>query len=231
MPWRGVRSRGDPPRRHLCGAFPPLSLDSPEECGMFVTYLRRELRRRMRQAVFIALGLALGVGLVITVTAASAGVKNAQGTVLHALYGVGTDVTVTKTPKAGSFTPGSFGFGFRTGTRRPRTRPPAPRRSRTRPPAPAHRVRRRAARPRPRGADRHPLLPRLTHLPHSPRARIPLAIRARAATRPRAHLRTSSIQQHHHLRSMAIPWAGNQPSRDRAWPRGGAGRPGPRGPG
>jgi ABC-type lipoprotein release transport system permease subunit len=83
---------------------------------MFFTYLRRELRRRMRQAVFIALGLALGVGLVITVTAASAGVKNAQGTVLHALYGVGTDVTVTKTPKAGSFTPGSFGFGFRTGT-------------------------------------------------------------------------------------------------------------------
>jgi len=89
---------------------------------MFFTYLRRELRRRMRQAVFIALGLALGVGLVITVTAASAGVKNAQGTVLHALYGVGTDATVTKTPKAGSFSPGSFGFGFRTGTR---TRPAA----------------------------------------------------------------------------------------------------------
>jgi ABC-type antimicrobial peptide transport system permease subunit len=83
---------------------------------MFFTYLGRELRRRMRQGVFIALGLALGVGLVITVTAASAGVKNAQGTVLHALYGVGTDVTVTKAPEAGSFTPGSFGFGFRTGT-------------------------------------------------------------------------------------------------------------------
>src|ERR1700676_4646559 len=83
---------------------------------MFFTYLLRELRRRMRQAVFIALGLALGVGLVITVTAASAGVKNAQGTVLHARYGVGTDVTVTKTPAAGSFTPGSFGFGFSAGT-------------------------------------------------------------------------------------------------------------------
>ncbi len=82
----------------------------------FFTYLRRELRRRMRQAVFIALGLALGIGLVITVTAASAGVKNAQATVLHALYGVGTDVTVTKTPAAGSFTPGSFGFGFQAGT-------------------------------------------------------------------------------------------------------------------
>jgi ABC-type lipoprotein release transport system permease subunit len=83
---------------------------------MFFTYLRRELRRRMRQAVFIALGLALGVGLVITVTAASSGVKNAQGTVLRALYGVGTSLTVTKTPAAGSFNPGSFGFGFRTGT-------------------------------------------------------------------------------------------------------------------
>ena len=83
---------------------------------MFFTYLRRELRGRMRQAVFIALGLALGIGLVITVTAAAAGVKNAQGTVLKALYGVGTDVTVTKAPVAGSFTPGSFGFGFRTGT-------------------------------------------------------------------------------------------------------------------
>ena len=83
---------------------------------MFFTYLRRELRGRMRQAVFIALGLALGIGLVITVTAAAAGVKNAQGTVLKALYGVGTDVTVTKTPTAGSFTPGSFGFGFQAGT-------------------------------------------------------------------------------------------------------------------
>ena len=83
---------------------------------MFFTYVRRELRRRMRQAVLIALSLALGVGLVITVTAAAAGVRNAQGAVLRALYGVGTDVTVTKTPAAGSFTPGSFGVGFRTGT-------------------------------------------------------------------------------------------------------------------
>jgi putative ABC transport system permease protein len=67
----------------------------------FITYLRRELRRRMRQAVFIALGLALGIGLVVTVTAASAGVTKAQADVLKSLYGVGTDVTVTgKPPKA-----------------------------------------------------------------------------------------------------------------------------------
>jgi ABC-type lipoprotein release transport system permease subunit len=69
---------------------------------MFVTYLLRELRRRMRQAIFIAAGLALGVGLVITVTAASDGVSATQGTVLHSLYGVGTDVTVTQSPTAGS---------------------------------------------------------------------------------------------------------------------------------
>jgi putative ABC transport system permease protein len=64
----------------------------------FVTYLRRELSRRMRQAVFITLGLALGVGLVVTVSAASAGVTKAQAGVLGALYGVGTDVTVTGPP-------------------------------------------------------------------------------------------------------------------------------------
>ena len=90
---------------------------------MFFTYLWRELRRRMRQAIFIAVGLALGIGLVITVTAASAGVKNAQASVLHSLYGVGTDITVTKAPTASSGG-GGFGFGFRQsiGTR---TRPKA----------------------------------------------------------------------------------------------------------
>src|SRR3984957_1118044 len=84
---------------------------------MFGIYLRRELRRRMRQAVFIALGLAIGIGLVITVTAASAGVSASQGTVLHALYGVGTDVTVTQQPTAGSGGPTRFGFGGGSGSR------------------------------------------------------------------------------------------------------------------
>jgi putative ABC transport system permease protein len=81
---------------------------------MFFTYLWRELRRRARQAIFIAVGLALGIGLVITVTAASAGVKNAQSSVLHSLYGVGTDITVTKAPTAsGNGGNGGFGFSFR----------------------------------------------------------------------------------------------------------------------
>jgi putative ABC transport system permease protein len=62
----------------------------------FVTYLRGELGRRMRQTLFVALGLALGVGLVITVTAVSSGVNTAQAKVLHALYGAGTDLTVTE---------------------------------------------------------------------------------------------------------------------------------------
>jgi len=82
---------------------------------MFFTYLWRELRRRARQAIFIAIGLALGIGLVITVTAAAAGVKNAQASVLHSLYGVGTDITVTKAPTTSSTAGGGFGFSFKQG--------------------------------------------------------------------------------------------------------------------
>ncbi len=82
---------------------------------MFFTYLRRELRRRMRQAIFISLGLALGIGLVITVTAASSGVKAAQSTVLQNLYGVGTAATVTSAPAAGSFGLGNRNFTFKPG--------------------------------------------------------------------------------------------------------------------
>jgi hypothetical protein len=61
----------------------------------FVTYLRRALQGRTRRAIFTALGLAVGVGLVITVSAASSGVWNAQARLSRALYGIGTDVTVT----------------------------------------------------------------------------------------------------------------------------------------
>jgi putative ABC transport system permease protein len=73
----------------------------------FFTYLRRELRRRMRQAVVTAVGLAVGIGLVITVTALSSGVRSAQGKVLGALFGVGTDITVT-TATAPASGPGGF---------------------------------------------------------------------------------------------------------------------------
>ncbi len=84
---------------------------------MFFTYLRRELRRRRRQALVVSLGLALGIGLVITVTAASAGVNTAQGKVLHALYGVGTDMTVSAAPSQSSDQPFGFRVGGGNGTR------------------------------------------------------------------------------------------------------------------
>jgi putative ABC transport system permease protein len=63
-----------------------------------LTYVRREVWHRKWQASFVACGLAVGIGLVVTVMAASAGVRDAQTRVLHVLYGVGTDVTVTKAP-------------------------------------------------------------------------------------------------------------------------------------
>jgi putative ABC transport system permease protein len=72
----------------------------------FFTYLFRELQRRRRQALLTAAGLAVGVGLVVTVMAASTGVSMAQAAVLHSLYGVGTDVTVTEA--APPFNPGSI---------------------------------------------------------------------------------------------------------------------------
>ncbi|MFE9563372.1 ABC transporter permease [Streptomyces sp. NPDC006487] len=63
---------------------------------MFFTYLRRELRRRRKAALVVASGLALGIALVIVVTSVSAGMTQAQGKVLQSLYGLGTDMTVTK---------------------------------------------------------------------------------------------------------------------------------------
>ena len=63
---------------------------------LYVTYLRLELRHRLRQAVFIAAGLAVGIALVITVSALATGTRDAQAGVLHGLYGIGTDLTVTR---------------------------------------------------------------------------------------------------------------------------------------
>ena len=47
----------------------------------------------------VALGLGLGIGLVVTVTSMSSGVAAAQSKVLHSLYGVGTDLTVTQSAR------------------------------------------------------------------------------------------------------------------------------------
>ncbi|MDX3855645.1 ABC transporter permease [Streptomyces sp. AK02-01A] len=63
---------------------------------MFFIYLRRELRRRRKAALVVASGLALGIALVIVVSSVSAGMSQAQDKVLQSLYGLGTDMTVTK---------------------------------------------------------------------------------------------------------------------------------------
>ncbi|MBF4136342.1 ABC transporter permease [Streptomyces albidoflavus] len=67
---------------------------------MFLTYLRRELRRRRKAALVVASGLALGIALVIVVTSVTAGMQRAQDQVLGSLYGLGTDLTVTKAGSA-----------------------------------------------------------------------------------------------------------------------------------
>lgn len=63
---------------------------------MFFTYLRRELRRRRKAALVVASGLALGIALVIVVNSVSSGMGQAQDKILQSLYGLGTDMTVTK---------------------------------------------------------------------------------------------------------------------------------------
>jgi putative ABC transport system permease protein len=81
---------------------------------MYFTYIRRELRRRLKQSIVVSLGLAVGIGLVMTVSSAASGVKSAQGQILHSLYGVGTDMTVAKTATPGSGGPQRLGgFGTR----------------------------------------------------------------------------------------------------------------------
>ncbi|TMK90290.1 MAG: ABC transporter permease, partial [Actinobacteria bacterium] len=81
-----------------------------QEVPVFFRYLSRELRRRSKQALVVSLGLAVGIGLVVAVTAMATGVQQAQGTVLHSLYGVGTDITVTRAATGGPPT-GRFQVG------------------------------------------------------------------------------------------------------------------------
>ncbi|MFF4798337.1 ABC transporter permease [Streptomyces sp. NPDC001351] len=82
---------------------------------MFFTYLRRELRRRRKAALVVASGLALGIALVIVVSSVSSGMGKAQDKVLQSLYGLGTDMTVTKaaTPTAGNSQRPRFQFDAR----------------------------------------------------------------------------------------------------------------------
>ena len=77
---------------------------------MYFTYIYMELRRRHRQALLTALGLAVGVALVVAITAYAGGVSDAQDEVLHSLYGVGTDITVSQAAKLGEGGPQRFGM-------------------------------------------------------------------------------------------------------------------------
>jgi putative ABC transport system permease protein len=63
---------------------------------VYLNYMLSELRRRKGRTLLTALGLALGIALVITVSGLSAGLDNAQASVLKPLTGVGTDMSVTR---------------------------------------------------------------------------------------------------------------------------------------
>src|SRR5919108_76068 len=81
-----------------------------EEPALFyISYAFAELRRRKGRTLFTALGLAVGVGLVVTVSALSTGLDDAQDEVLKPLTGVGTDMSVTRPLKvSGNGTDANF---------------------------------------------------------------------------------------------------------------------------
>ena len=68
----------------------------------YLTYMVAELRRRKGRTLLTALGLGVGIGLVVTVSALSAGLDDAQDEVLEPLTGVGTDMSVTRPLNASS---------------------------------------------------------------------------------------------------------------------------------
>jgi putative ABC transport system permease protein len=78
----------------------------------YIRYIGAELRRRKGRTLLTALGLAVGVGLVVTVTALSKGLDDAQDEVLKPLTGVGTDMSVTRPLSvSGSGSSQTFGPG------------------------------------------------------------------------------------------------------------------------
>ncbi len=62
----------------------------------YLTYLHRELRRRLGRTVLTVLGLAVGVSLVVLVSALSTGLDRAQHKILNPLAKVGTDLVVSR---------------------------------------------------------------------------------------------------------------------------------------
>jgi len=83
---------------------------------VFGTYLRRELVNRRRQTIIVAIGMALAIALVLVVNAVAGGVKAAQATALQSVYGVGTDITVTKATTTAQTNGGGQRFSFGGGS-------------------------------------------------------------------------------------------------------------------
>lgn len=68
---------------------------------MFFRYLQRELTKRSKQTVLISTGLAVAIALVLVVSGLANGIKSAQAQALSGLYGVGTDISISKTEQPG----------------------------------------------------------------------------------------------------------------------------------
>jgi ABC-type antimicrobial peptide transport system permease subunit len=86
--------------------------------SMFGTYLRRELVNRRRQTLIVAVGMALAIALVLVVDSVAGGVRAAQAVALQSVYGVGTDITVTKATTAAATNGGGQRFQFGSGSGR-----------------------------------------------------------------------------------------------------------------
>jgi len=79
----------------------------------YLSYLFSELRRRKGRTLLTALGLGVGVGLVVTVSALTTGLDQAQEKVLKPLTGVGTDMSVTRPLKIDAQGDGPAGLSER----------------------------------------------------------------------------------------------------------------------
>jgi ABC-type lipoprotein release transport system permease subunit len=80
--------------------------------NMFWMYLSRELGKRRKQTSLISIGLGVAIALVMVVAGMASGIQTAQSQALSGLYGIGTDITVTKVDVP---TPGQFGQRFAFG--------------------------------------------------------------------------------------------------------------------
>jgi ABC-type antimicrobial peptide transport system permease subunit len=72
----------------------------------YLRYMLSELRRRRGRTILTALGLGVGIGLVVTASALSSGLDDAQAKVLKPLTGVGTDMTVSRAAQLADRGPG-----------------------------------------------------------------------------------------------------------------------------